>query len=209
MSLTGIFLILFLAVHLAGNLQLLKDDGGMAFNVYAKFMTSNPLIKITSYGLYATFLLHIFLSLFLSIANRRSRGSAGYAIQGKNKGVTWSSRNMGILGTVIFVFLVIHLKNFWYEMHWGGIPTVIYDGTEVKDLYSVVSAAYGELWYVIFYVVGMFAVGFHLYHGFQSAFQSLGINHKKYTPAIKFAGVAYSLIVPGLFAIIPILMYLN
>lgn len=208
MALTGIFLILFLLIHLIGNLQLLKDDGGMAFNMYAQFMTSNPIIKTTSYLLYATFLAHIFISIFLSIHNRKSRGQ-GYEVNGQNKGVSWSSKNMGILGTIILVFLVIHLKGFWYEMHWGGIATATYDGEIYKDLYAVVKTAYTEIWYVILYVISMIAVGFHLYHGFQSAFQSLGLNHHKYTPAIKFVGVAYSLIIPGLFALIPIYMLMN
>jgi succinate dehydrogenase / fumarate reductase cytochrome b subunit len=208
MSLTGIFLVLFLVVHLAGNLQLLKDDGGMAFNIYAKFMTSNPLIKTTSYLLYATFLIHIFLSLRLTIQNRKARGSVGYAVNGAAKSVTWNSKNMGLLGTIVFIFLVIHMRNFWYEMHWGGIQMVSYDGESYKDLYSVVSAAFGEPLYVIGYVIAMFGLAFHLYHGFQSSFQSLGINHKKYTPAIKFVGVAFSILVPGLFAIIPIYMFL-
>lgn len=208
MSLTGIFLILFLVVHLAGNLQLLKDDGGMAFNIYAKFMTTNPLIKTTSYLLYATFLIHIILSLYLTIYNRKARGGAGYAVKKSAPSVSWSSRNMGLLGTIIFIFLVIHLRNFWYEMHWGGISTVTYEGETYKDLYSVVSAAFGEPLYVIGYVIAMLGLAFHLYHGFQSAFQTLGLNHKKYTPAVKFIGVVFSLVVPGLFAAIPVYMLL-
>jgi succinate dehydrogenase / fumarate reductase cytochrome b subunit len=207
-SLTGLFLIIFLVVHLAGNLQLLKDDGGMAFNIYAKFMTTNPLIKTTSYLLYATFLIHIFLTLYLTIQNRKARGGAGYAKSASSKGVSWSSRNMGFLGTIIFIFLVIHLRNFWYEMHWGGIQMVSYDGESYKDLYSVVNAAFGEPLYVVGYVVAMLGLAFHLYHGFQSAFQTLGFNHRKYTPAIKFVGVVFSLVVPGLFALIPIYMLL-
>ena len=208
MSLTGLFLIIFLVVHLAGNLQLLKDDGGMAFNIYAKFMTSNPLVKIASYLLYATFLIHIILSAALTINNRKSKGK-GYAVSGVRQDVTWNSKNMGIIGTIIFVFLVIHLKNFWYEMHWGSIPIATYDEEIFKDLYAVVHAAYQELWYVIFYVVGMIAVGFHLYHGFQSAFQTLGLNHQKYTPTIKLIGAGFSLIIPAIYALIPLLMYLN
>ena len=136
MALTGLFLILFLVVHLIGNLQLLKNDNGEAFNVYAKFMTSNPVIKTISYVNYACFIIHALWALFLTIGNRRARGSQGYAVT-KNSS-PWTSRNMGILGTLILIFLVIHLKGFWYEMHWGGIPTVNYDGEEVKDLYATV-----------------------------------------------------------------------
>src|SRR5688572_3878299 len=139
MALTGLFLILFLVVHLIGNLQLLHNDGGKAFNVYAKFMTSNPLIKIVSYVNYAFILIHIVWALLLSIRNRKARGPEGYAVV-KNSS-PWTSRNMGILGTLILIFLVIHLKTFWAEMHWGGIATVTYDGEVVKDLYTIVDQA--------------------------------------------------------------------
>lgn len=206
-ALTGIFLILFLVVHLAGNLQLLKGDEGRAFNIYAKFMTTNPLIQTTSYLLYATFLVHIFLSLVLTIYNRKARGGQDYDIKKGSKGVTWNSRNMGLLGTIIFIFLVIHLRNFWYEMHWGGIDTVTYGEDTYKDLYSVVNAAFSEFWYVGLYVFGMLGLGFHLYHGFQSAFQTLGFNSDKYTPIIKGIGVAFSIVIPALFALIPIYMF--
>jgi len=207
MSLTGLFLISFLVVHLMGNLQLLKDDGGMSFNIYARFMTSNPIIKTTSYLLYATFLIHILQSLLLTLKNRRARGAQGYAISGAHKEVTWSSKNMGLLGTIVFFFLVIHMKNFWYEMHWGAIGESTYDGETYKDLYTVVRFAFAQAWYVALYVVAMGGLAFHLHHGFQSAFQTLGLNHHKYTPAIQLAGKAYSLVVPALYALIPLYMY--
>lgn len=209
MALTGLFLIIFLLIHLIGNLQLLNNDGGMAFNIYAKFMTTNALIKSTSYILYSTFLIHIIWSVILTLQNRNARGGEGYAMVRSSAAVSWNSRNMGILGTVILVFMVIHLRNFWYEMHWGGIPTVTYDGVEYKDLYTVVATTFGDLPYMLLYVVCMLGVAFHLYHGFQSAFQSLGLTNRKYSPIIKTVGIAYSIIVPALFAIIPIIMYLN
>lgn len=206
MALTGLFLITFLIVHLAGNLQLLADDGGQAFNVYAKFMTTNPIIKSTSYILYATFIIHIVWAVLLTLQNR---GSRPVAYANSNTSGTWSSRNMGILGTVVFIFLVIHLRNFWYEMHWGGIGTATYDGTEYKDLYAVVNASFGELWYVILYTVAMIGLMFHLYHGFKSAFQTLGLNHPKYNNLIQVVGYGIAIIIPALFASIPIIMYLK
>src|SRR6187200_3003564 len=112
MALTGLFLILFLVVHLIGNLQLLKDDGGKAFNIYAQFMTSNPLIKIVSYLNYALILIHIIWALMLSRKNSSARGPQGYAVS-KNSS-HWTSRNMGILGTLILLFLVFHLSGFWW-----------------------------------------------------------------------------------------------
>jgi len=207
MALTGLFLILFLVVHLIGNLQLLKSDQGQSFNVYAQFMTSNPLIKAISYLNFTFILMHVAWSIIISRKNRLARGPQGYALN--NNSSHWTARNMGILGTFIFIFLVIHLRGFWYEMHWGGIPTEIYAGTEYKNLYAVVDAAYTNVWFVVVYVVSMALLAFHLFHGFRSAFQTLGLNHIKYNPVIKFVGVAFSIIVPGLFALIPIYMYFN
>jgi len=206
MSLTGLFLILFLVVHLIGNLQLLKGDEGQSFNIYAQFMTSNPLIKSVSIVNYAFILLHVAVSIFLTVRNRRARPE-GYAVTRNSS--HWTSRNMGILGTFIFIFLVIHLRSFWYEMHWGGIPTATYDGTEYKNLYAVVENAYASVWFVVLYVVSMALLAFHLFHGFGSAFQTLGLNHIKYNPLIKFVGVAFAIIVPALFALIPVYMYFN
>jgi succinate dehydrogenase / fumarate reductase, cytochrome b subunit len=207
MALTGLFIILFLVIHLIGNLQLLHDDQGRAFNVYAQFMTTNPLIKVISYVNYAFIIIHVIWAILLSRRNQAARGPKGYAVN-KNSS-TWSSRNMGILGTLILIFLVIHLRSFWYEMHWGGISTQNYDGDEVKDLFRVVDFAYAQPAYLVIYLTSMAVLAFHLYHGFGSAFQTLGWNHVKYNGVIKFVGVAFSIIVPVLFAIIPIFMYFN
>lgn len=207
MSLTGLFLIIFLIGHLAGNLQLLVADGdnGLAFNAYAKFMTTNPAVKVLSYVTYISVLAHAIYALTLTRKNKAAR-PVKYAVSPKDTQSVWSSRQMGVLGTLILIFLVMHLKGFWYEMHWGDIGT---DSSGNRDLYTVVKAAYSQLWYVIVYVVSMLILAFHLAHGFNSAFQTLGLNHKKYTPTIKFLGKAFSIIVPLLFAIIPIVMFLN
>ena len=207
MALTGLFLISFLLVHLIGNLQLLKNDGGHSFNVYAEFMSTNPLIQTISKANFSFILIHIIWSAVLSLKNRRARGTVGYAVN-SSKSSIWSSRNMGILGTIVLVFLVIHLKDFWAQMHYGGIPTVNYDGKEVRDIYTIVAFWFEKTWYVGLYVFCMIAVAFHLWHGFTSAFQTLGLSHVKYNPLISFVGKAFSIIVPALFALIPIWMYL-
>ena len=205
MALTGIFLILFLVAHLAGNLQLLKDDGGKAFNTYAEFMGTNPLIQIISKVNFALILVHIVWAILLSKRNREARGKVGYAIV--NKSAIWSSRNMGILGTIILIFLVVHIQHFYARSHFGTMPVQTYDGKEVKDLYNVVAYWFSKDWYVGLYVVCMVALSFHLWHGFTSAFQTLGLNHMKYNPVINFVGKAFAIIVPSLFALIPILMF--
>ena len=207
MALTGLFLILFLVIHLIGNLQLLKDDGGEAFNVYAQFMTTNPLIITISYVNYACIQIHVIWAIILTNRNRKARGSQGYAVVDNSS--PWTSRNMGILGTFIFIFVVIHIRGFWYEMHWGGIPTANYNGVEVKNLYATVDAAYSQAWYVGIYLFSMLILAFHLWHGFASSFQTLGLNHKKYNPVIAFVGKAFAIIVPALFALIPIWMFLK
>lgn len=205
MSLTGLFLIVFLIVHLAGNFQLLASDGGESFNAYAKFMTSNTVIKTASYGLYAFILLHIFMSLALVMKNRAAR-PIGYAKVKGSANSAWSSRNMGILGTIILFFLVVHMRSFWYEMKFGNLPL---DEFGNKNLYLIVAEAFSQWWYVALYVVCMIGLGFHLSHGFSSAFQTLGINHKKYTPFIKGLGIVYAIIVPAAFALIPLYMFFN
>ncbi|WPP51145.1 succinate dehydrogenase cytochrome b subunit [Catalinimonas niigatensis] len=208
MSLTGLFLVTFLIVHASGNMLLFKNDGGEAFNLYAKFMTSNPLIKIASYILYSGIILHVIYSIILTSKNKSAR-PVGYKLAHPNENSTWRSRNMGILGTIIFIFLVIHLRSFWYEMHFGDIPVVNYAGVEVSDLYTVVQAAFSQWWYSLIYVLAMIGLGFHLAHGFWSAFQTLGMSHKKYTPFIKTVGVLFAIIVPALFASMPVYFYLQ
>jgi succinate dehydrogenase / fumarate reductase, cytochrome b subunit len=208
MALTGIFLILFLAVHLAGNLQLLNDDGGKSFNVYAEFMSTNTLVQFVSKGNFAFILLHVVWALVLAIQNRKARGPQGYTKVTSTSSI-WASRNMGILGTLILIFLVIHLKDFWAAMHFGGISTVTYDGHEVRDLAGLVSVWFSKSWYVGLYVFCMGALGFHLWHGFESAFQTLGLNHLKYNAVISFVGRAFAIIVPALFAWIPIAMFFD
>lgn len=209
MSLTGLFLISFLIVHLIGNLQLLAPDEGESFNIYAYFMTHNPVIKTVSYLLYAFILIHAVQGWILWRKNRKARGSQRYAVKvtravGTN---SFAASNMGWLGTIIFIFILVHMYQFWLQMKMGNLPMATYDGQEVKDLYAIVSEAFANIGYVIFYVVSMVVIAYHLLHGFQSSFQTLGLNHKKYTPFIKAVGIVYSILVPLGFAVIPLYMY--
>lgn len=208
MALTGLFLILFLIGHLAGNMQLFYNDGGEAFNIYAKFMTTNPIVKLLSYLTYISVIGHVIYSIILARLNRAAR-PIGYAVSGASTNSTMASRNMGILGTIILVFLAGHMYTFWYQMHWGAIPMVNYDGLEYKNLYDVVRVAFQQWWLVLWYVIAMAFLAFHLSHGFASAFQSLGINHKKYSPAIRAIGLVFCIVVPVLFAAMPVYIYFN
>jgi succinate dehydrogenase / fumarate reductase, cytochrome b subunit len=209
MSLTGLFLITFLIVHLVGNLQLLKGDGGEAFNTYAYFMTHNPLIKTVSYGLYFFILLHAFIGLQLWWNNRTAKGST-YAVSAATPNINWAARNMALLGTIILIFIIVHMAGFWAGMKFGDMPEVSYTDYphKVKDLYTSVAVAFKKPLYVIFYVLSMGVLGFHLAHGFQSAFQTMGWSHPKYTPIIKGMGLAYAVLVSIGFAAIPLIFFL-
>lgn len=238
MALTGLFLCTFLIVHLIGNLQLFKHDGGYAFNTYAVFMTSNPLIKTVSYGLYAIILFHAVWGLYLVSLNKKARPVA-YAVVDGSANSSWTSRYMGILGTLILAFIALHMSGFWAKYKFGEVPYVQYErmlGSEdvtagssdpitakmeqfvqggaeytiVKDLYTEVAVAFREWWIVLFYVLSMAAISFHLVHGFSSAFQTLGIHHRKYNGLIRFLGVwVFGIIIPVLFAAMPVYFFIN
>ena len=205
MSLTGLFLIVFLVVHLIGNLQLLANDGGESFNAYAYFMTHNPLIKTVSYGLYFFILLHAFLGLIIWSKNKAAKGST-YAVRSNAK-ASWASKNMALLGTLVLAFIFIHMGDFWFKMKFTDqLAMVSVSGLDyqVKDLYAQVAHTFSNPLMVAAYLVGLLTLAFHLWHGFQSAFQTLGLNHKKYTPLIKTVGKVYSVLIPLLYAVIPL-----
>lgn len=209
MALTGLFLCLFLVGHLAGNLQLLLpfgEDAKNQFNDYAYFMTHNPAIKILSYLTYFSILFHAVDGFLLAYQNVKARPVK----YGKNKpsaNSSWISRNMAPLGTLILAFIIMHMAQFWGRMHFGDLQTYMYDGKEVKDLYSIVIAFFaqekmGIVWSLI-YLVGVGAIMFHLIHGFQSAFQSLGLKTAKYSKNIERVGLFFAIAIPLGFAIIP------
>lgn len=207
---TGFFLCSFVLVHLAGNISLLKDDGGEAFNTYAAFMGHNGLIQFIAWGLKIVILIHAVIAIQLTIKNRAAR-PVKYAVHPGNKTSSWYSRQMAIMGSILFIFIVIHLGQFWWAMHYGDIGKVSY-GTveEVGNLYEVVYFGFAQLWIVVFYVLGMIALSFHLIHGFRSACQTFGLNHKKYNGILNFIGVAlFGILIPVGFAAIPVIIYLK
>jgi len=210
MAASGLFLCVFLLGHLAGNLQLLlpKEQAQEAFNAYALFMTTFPLVKILSYLTYASIIFHAIDGIFLTYQNIKAR-PVGYVHTKTQANSIWTSRNMGILGTAILVFLVFHMYAFWAGMHFREMPMyTLQDGTVVKDLYLQVYNAFKSLPYVLFYVVSMIPLGLHLSHGFTSGFQTLGVNHPKFNKLIQLLGLGFSIFVPLLFAVIPVYMYI-
>ena len=216
MALTGLFLCSFLVGHLLGNLQLFVPgvEGQTAFNEYALFMTTFPLVKILSYLTYASVLFHVVDGFVLVVQNRKAR-PARYAVEKGSANSGWSSRNMAVLGTIVLVFIVTHMQNFWWRMHFGDMPTQLVNGQELKDLHTVVMNFFDPavnnmaLAATALYVLGMAGLGFHLWHGFSSAFQSMGIRHEGYTPIIEKVGKAFAVVVPAAFASIPLYLFLN
>ena len=211
MAATGLFLCLFLVGHLAGNLQLFMsgEEGQLQFNAYAKFMTSNPAVKILSYLTYFSILFHAVDGILLTRQNLKARGTK-YAYSNPSANSHWTSRNMGILGTIILIFIIAHMSNFWYEMHWGEIGM---DSAGNKDLHTVVMKAFSSeglgLTYTIGYALAMLALSFHLFHGFKSAFSSLGLKTPKLEKGIRAFGYGFAILVPLAFAIIPFFIYLT
>ena len=206
-GLSGFFLVLFLLGHLLGNLQLFipGEDGQKQFNEYALFMTTNPAVKILSVLTYSSIILHTILTLFLVFQSSNAR-DVKYLQSSGNANSTWGSKNMAVLGTLILVFIVIHMKSFWYEMHFGVIGL---DPWGNKDLHTVTVTAFNELWYVLFYVLSMIALAVHLKHGVESVFQTLGIKTRRYVSLIHKAAYGFALIVPAAFASIPIYLYVT
>jgi succinate dehydrogenase / fumarate reductase, cytochrome b subunit len=206
MSITGLFLCSFLVVHLIGNLQLFRADDGAAFNVYSHFMGTNPIIRTMEIVLLLGFLFHIYDAIVLTRKNKSAR-AIGYQENRPSENSTWSSRNMGLLGTVILVFLIIHLWNFFVPARFGGLDPIVVENVEYDNLYIKVVQSFQVWWYVLIYVISMIALAYHLIHGFQSAFQTLGLDHKKYTPFIQKFGYAFSIIVCLGFAAIPLYFF--
>ena len=206
-GLSGLFLVLFLLGHLIGNLQLFipGEDGQKQFNEYALFMTTNPAVKILSVLTYSSIILHTVLTLFLAFQSSNAR-DIKYLQSSGNANSTWGSKNMAVLGTLILVFIVIHMKSFWYEMHFGVIGL---DPWGNKDLHTVTVTAFNELWYVLFYVLSMVVLAIHLKHGVESVFQTLGIKTRRYVSLIHKAAYGFALIVPAAFASIPIYLYVT
>lgn len=206
-GLSGFFLVLFLLGHLLGNLQLFipGEDGQKQFNEYALFMTTNPAVKILSVLTYSSIILHTVLTLFLVFQSSNAR-DVKYLQSSGNANSTWGSKNMAVLGTLILIFILIHMKSFWYEMHFGVIGL---DPWGNKDLHTVTVTAFNELWYVLFYVLSMVVLAIHLKHGVESVFQTLGIKTRRYVSLIHKAAYGFALIVPAAFASIPIYLYVT
>jgi succinate dehydrogenase / fumarate reductase, cytochrome b subunit len=199
MALAGLFLISFLVVHLAINLLLLRNDDGAAFMVAVEFMTTNPLVKIMEIFLMGGFAIHIVIGVFIQIQNWLAR-PVRYKVAGYSH-LSFFSKYMIHTGAIIFIFLCVHFTNFYFVKLGLVSPPA---GVGKEDFYQMATLLFADKFYAVLYVVLMIFLGFHLHHAFQSAFQTLGLNHTKYTPFIKAVGTIYSIVVPLGFASIPL-----
>lgn len=205
MGLTGLFLISFLIVHVGINACIWAMDDGEMFNRAAHFMGAMIVIRILEIGLFIGFFIHIIQGLSLEISNRKKRAT-GYAVPMGNKGSKWYSRSMGLLGTIVLLFLIIHWKQFWIPSRFTGVEDTDYG---VHDMFSLMKETFSQLWVVILYVVACISLAYHLLHGFTSAFRSLGVHNKRYLVLLQSLAVGYSIIVPLAFAMMPVSMYLG
>ncbi|OLD59586.1 MAG: hypothetical protein AUI33_16330 [Ignavibacteria bacterium 13_1_40CM_2_61_4] len=194
-ALTGLFLSAYLVVHAAGNLMLFKDDGGAAFDAYAETLPNFLIIRIIEIGLFAAFGVHIATGTYLWAMNRRARPQ-GYLANKPEENSSFASRTMFLTGSIVLIFLVVHMKSFWYPSRFSAGQRV--------SMYSLVTDAFANPLYSSFYVAAMALLAFHLRHGFQSAFQTFGLRNKKYTPLIESAGVIFWLLIPAAFAAMPL-----
>jgi succinate dehydrogenase / fumarate reductase cytochrome b subunit len=207
MALTGLFLCVFLVIHLLGNLQLLlpADKARESFNWYSHFLSKNILIKIIEIVLFASILAHIIYALIVTIGAKKANGQK-YVYDKRGASSKWYSRSMGLLGTIILLFLIIHFKDFWYQYKFTTLPL---DDKGNTDLYQVVVEAYKQWWYVLIYLVSIAALGFHLLHGFFSASRTLGLYNPKYVQGVKVLGWLYTGIITLGFMVIPIYVHLT
>jgi succinate dehydrogenase / fumarate reductase cytochrome b subunit len=177
------------------------------FNKAAHFMASMVLIRILEVGLFVGFFIHIIQGLVLTFQNKAKR-SIGYAVPLGNKGSKWYSRSMGLLGTIILIFLIIHWSDFWAQARFtDNLTPVTINGVEMHDMYGKMKEVFSSTWRVVLYVIACISLAYHLLHGFLSAFRTLGLQNKKYIILVRSIGVGYSIIVPLAFAAMPIVMY--
>jgi len=210
MALTGLFLISFLVVHATINGMIYFNDGGQTFNEWAHFMGSNVIIRTMEIVLFLGLILHVVDGLVLYFQNLKAR-PIKYAHEKASASSTWYSRSMALLGTLILLFLILHLYHFWLKSRVTGLTIepeeMAIDGKLVENMFGQMVWVFSHGWIVVVYVLGCFSLFWHLLHGFRSAFQSIGINFTRYKKSIALVGDAFSVIISCVFASMPVSMY--
>ncbi len=218
MALTGFFLISFLLIHAGLNSCIFNDlsffdpeDNGSMFNRAAYFMGNTLVIRIIEFVLFAGFIVHIIQGYAVELKNRKKR-SKGYVKTLGNRGSTWYSRSMALLGSLILIFLVVHVSHFWVPSRiTHDLDPVTYNNgvVETHNLFLKMYETFQNPLIVLLYLVGVISLVFHLYHGFHSAFRSMGVHNKKYLNMLKVLGYGITTIIAILFALMPISMYFD
>lgn len=219
MAITGIFLITFLVIHVGLNATIWANDEGKMFNAGANFMGTMIVIRIMEIVLFAGIIIHIVQGLVLTSSNNSKR-KVGYQVQ-YGKGSKWYSRSMGLLGTLLLLFLIMHLYHFWIPSRMGDfvnrpLNEVTYPGLHGEtqgptyhNLYNQMLIVFQDPLIVALYVLGCISLAYHLMHGFESAFRTLGVYNNRYSTMLRSIGYAYSIIVCAAFAMMPISMYMR
>jgi len=215
MAFTGLFLISFLIVHAGINACIFADlvddsDNGEMFNKAAHFMGSSYVIRLMEIGLFVGIIAHIVQGYMLELQNR-ARRKKGYQVAMGSTGSAWYKKSMGLLGTLLLFFLIIHINNFWVPSritYASTLGEVTYNsGAPIHDLYTRMIIVFSQPWEVILYILACFSLAWHLLHGFQSSFRTIGVHNKKYVALVKGAGIAFSIFISFLFALMPISIY--
>ncbi len=194
MSLTGLFLILFLTFHALMNAGAVFSLD--AYEATCEFLGANWYALVGTVIIAAGAVLHILYACWLTLLNRKARGNDAYAVSSRPKSVEWASQNMFVLGLIVLCFLVIHLFHFWAKMQ---LPEAV--GSYALSGYDALEAAFSQLWVLPVYLIGFAALWFHLTHGIWSAFQSLGTTNDKWIERFKCIAFWWATIVMGLFAV--------
>lgn len=200
-AVTGIGLSLFVLSHMIGNMLILV--GPRAYNEYSHALISNPLIYLAEAGLVGAFVLHLLIALRLAWNNFRARDTRYAVLSHGDKGTSMIMRTLWMQGLLIFVFLILHLATFKY----GAMYTVDYGQGEIRDLHKLILEVFKQPGYLVWYLVALVVLGFHLSHGVGSSLQSLGLHHPKYQKKFRCLSVAYALIVAGGFIVQPLYVY--
>ncbi len=205
---TGLFLCIFLIVHLSANAILLlpEETARGLYNTYSTTLRESPLIKIVAYLLYASIIFHVVYAAIVTIKNRRAKPNK-YAVNHKLENSTWTSQNMGLIGIFILLFIVIHLANFWAKVKLGLGESVGLDMDGNVDVYQITYSLFQNIYYVLFYTVLMVPLGLHLNHGLKSAFRTLGFYHRKGLRVLTNVSLVYAAIISVGFGIIPLIVY--
>lgn len=209
-ALTGLFLCIFLIVHLSANCILLLPESIARdlYNSYSTTLRESPLIKVVAYMLYISIILHAFYALLVTIKNRKAKPEK-YVVNHTKENSTWTSQNMGLIGTLILLFIIVHLGNFWARIKLGIGADVGIDAMGNKDVYEVTYSLFQNIYFVIFYTLISIPLALHLNHGLKSAFKTLGFYHKKGLKILAKVSLIYAIIMGIGFGIIPFIVYLK